>query len=212
MAFDFQGWLRQPSTITGIAGFATAIITGVAHYFAGDATLDVVVGSVTFSAVHLVINDNSQAAADAQALAIDLTKGVANHTLETTIPQILRDGIKLVGDIRSPASPPPGTVSGSSIGAGVGTAAALLVVTWLVTACSASAVPKGQLYCAKLQGVEPLVVALADEAGAPVTVTGMTKAFVDGACGMIDAIPVMPPANPAAAPAVSVKLPTGVSA
>lgn len=79
-----------------------------------------------------------------------------------------------------------------------------------LAACSASqqtaatnAVATGQLYCAKATTAGPLVVALADAAGAPVTVTGKAAATVASACAVIDAIPVEPPPDPAAAPVVA---------
>jgi len=65
------------------------------------------------------------------------------------------------------------------------------------------AVVAGQLFCAQATATGPLVVALADAAGAPVVVTGAASATVAAACAAIGAIPVMPPANAPAAPVVA---------
>ncbi len=70
-------------------------------------------------------------------------------------------------------------------------------------AATSKAVADGQLFCAKATGAGPLVVALANADGAPVTVTGAASADVAAACQVIGAIPVSPPANPAAAPVVA---------
>lgn len=77
----------------------------------------------------------------------------------------------------------------------------------LIFGCSQSQIAQGQLFCAKIVAGEPMVVALADLSGAPVLAVGATKAFVDTACDQIDAIPVAPPASPAAAPVVVVTPP-----
>jgi len=84
--------------------------------------------------------------------------------------------------------------------------AALLLVG--CTAAQTNTVVKdGQLFCAKATVDGPLVVAVADAAGTPVIVTGLAAAVVKGDCALIDAIPVTPPPNPAAAPVVAVAVP-----
>lgn len=61
----------------------------------------------------------------------------------------------------------------------------------------------GQLFCALETPLGPLVVALANVAGAPVKVTGQAADDVAAGCALIDAIPVAPPPNPAQAPLVA---------
>ena len=68
---------------------------------------------------------------------------------------------------------------------------------------SASAVRAGALFCATSTAAGPLVVALANMAGAPVSVTGMASADVAAACRLIAAIPVAPPANATGVPVVA---------
>jgi predicted ATPase len=74
-----------------------------------------------------------------------------------------------------------------------------------LTACTTAtqAVADGQLFCARATSTGPLVVALATAAGAPLTVTNKAAADVAAACAVIGALPVAPPANPAAAPVVA---------
>jgi hypothetical protein len=64
-------------------------------------------------------------------------------------------------------------------------------------------VATGQLYCALATANGPLVVALADQLGAPITVTNKAASDVAAACAIINAIPVTPPAGQAT-PVVSV--------
>jgi hypothetical protein len=95
------------------------------------------------------------------------------------------------------------------------TSLAMIAAVWgslalLVVACTPAqqqrAVVDGQLFCAVATANGPLIVALADAAGAPIVVTGMTSQAVAAACAIIAAIPVIPPADPAAAPVVAVAL------
>jgi len=64
-------------------------------------------------------------------------------------------------------------------------------------------VAEGQLYCAIATANGPLVIALANAAGVPVTVTGKAAGAVAAACAVIGGIPVVPPPSPAAAPVVA---------
>lgn len=66
------------------------------------------------------------------------------------------------------------------------------------------AVVAGQLFCSKETTDGPLVMALETAFGVPVVVTGVESKVVASACAYVDAIPVSPPANPAAAPVVAV--------
>jgi len=86
----------------------------------------------------------------------------------------------------------------------------LLACLTALAACSGAdqasverAVVQGQLFCAKAQASGPLVVALADAAGVPISVTGRTASAVAAACAAIGAIPVSPPAAPSQAPIVA---------
>ncbi len=63
----------------------------------------------------------------------------------------------------------------------------------------ASIVTAGGLFCQKATAGAPLVVALANIYGAPVSVTGMAAGDVAAACALVGGIPVAPPADPASA-------------
>jgi hypothetical protein len=106
----------------------------------------------------------------------------------------------------------------------------ILVAALLAAGCSVERInadlstPEGQLFCAiNTAGGGTIVAAVVDgaAAGVPgaepaaVIATGMTQSFVQQAClaaaratGGVSAIPVVPPANAAAAPRVAAVPPT----
>lgn len=68
----------------------------------------------------------------------------------------------------------------------------------------ASLVTKGNLFCQqKVVTGAPLIVALANLYGAPVSVVNQTAADVATACALVGGIPVAPPVDPASAPVVT---------
>lgn len=68
----------------------------------------------------------------------------------------------------------------------------------------ASLVTKGALFCEQYVATSsPLVVALANIAGAPVSVTGMASDDVAKACAVIAGVPVAPPVDPESVPVVT---------
>lgn len=74
----------------------------------------------------------------------------------------------------------------------------------LLAGCSQQAYVKGQQFCQAASAAGPLVVALADANGAPVTVTNRAAADVAAACAVwnIAAVPVPPPSTAVATVAV----------
>lgn len=87
---------------------------------------------------------------------------------------------------------------------GMGVMLLLGLVGLLVAGCSATQVASGQLYCAKIVSGLPMIVGLADLAGAPIVATGQAASIVTAECAIVQGIPVSPPANPAAAPVVAI--------
>lgn len=67
----------------------------------------------------------------------------------------------------------------------------------------ASIVTQGNLFCGKATTGAPLIVALTNIYGAPVTVVNQTAADVATACALIGGVPVSPPADPASTPVVA---------
>jgi hypothetical protein len=67
-----------------------------------------------------------------------------------------------------------------------------------------SIVATSQLYCGVATSTGPLVVAIVDTSGRPVSVLGKTAQAVAAICAAVDAIPISPPASAASAPVVAV--------
>lgn len=67
----------------------------------------------------------------------------------------------------------------------------------------ADLVKRGALFCKQTALLAPATVVLANAAGVPVSVTGMASDDVMRACQLINAVPVSPPADPAAVTIVS---------
>lgn len=83
------------------------------------------------------------------------------------------------------------------------TALALSACSDATTARVDRVIVQGQAFCARATATGPLVVALADAAGVPISVTGRTASSVAAACAAVGAIPVSPPPNPSQAPVVA---------
>ena len=76
------------------------------------------------------------------------------------------------------------------------------------TAAVNSVVVQGQSYCAIATAAGPVVAALINAADSKaVTVTGKAADLVAKTCAIVNGIPVVPPANPAAAPVIAVAVP-----
>lgn len=83
----------------------------------------------------------------------------------------------------------------------------IVLAALMLAGCSAAQQQAGQLFCAKATATGPLVVALADAAGAPVIVTGLASDIVAADCAAIQGIPVTPPPTSAPVPVVATTLP-----
>lgn len=68
-----------------------------------------------------------------------------------------------------------------------------------------TAVADGQLFCATTAAAGPAILAIVSAIDAKaVTVTNQTAGYVAQACKLVNGIPVVPPADPAAVPAVAI--------
>jgi hypothetical protein len=81
-------------------------------------------------------------------------------------------------------------------------AATLTAVAAAHNTSVASLVGRGALFCQKAAADGPLVVALANVSGVPVSVTGVASDVVAAACAGIAAVPVPPPVDPGSTPVV----------
>jgi hypothetical protein len=183
MDVDFRGWVRQPSTILGIGTILGLIASALAAYEGGSVSAIIAFGGVVFGVVHLVLPDNSQAAADAQALAMEVVKDTANHALTTALPQILRDALRFLTDLKpaKPAPDPAVAQLGTGTGAIASTLGALLLMVALgLSACSMTPAQKAQMQT-DIQTVEQaacLVDGVVQPIAAPVLATLVPQASI----------------------------------
>ena len=99
---NVANWLRQPTTITGMATIATALVAGGVQLAMHDPAASATFGAVAFAAVHLLVNDNT-AATDAQTLVGDL---VAHKPREALIVDTARAaGDVVIARAETPATP-----------------------------------------------------------------------------------------------------------
>lgn len=101
-------WLRQPTTIHGIAGLVgtgAAVIAGVLTH-----NIDVALGAGTIlaSVVAIAIPDNTTAQGDAARFGTDMMQAVMAKKLETLMPTLAVDALTL---IESATSRPPASAA-----------------------------------------------------------------------------------------------------
>jgi hypothetical protein len=205
MNFDFRGWARQPSTILGFGTVGGLIAAAAASYAGGTVSGIVAAGGLAFALVHMAMPDNTQAAADAQALAIDMIKGVASHTMEVQLPQIMRDGLRFITDM-APKPPVPilGTdgkpIADPTINTGTLAKAAVIVACLLggTFALSACSVQQLQLACQTDAATVPIADAtlatLVPAASAGIAIdTALVHPAVVKYCASLGAVPVAAP-------------------
>jgi hypothetical protein len=101
-------WLKQPSTITGIAAFVGTAAGLIAHYLTHDATLSVTVGGLVYGAVHVVVPDNTAAASSAEKLVTDAVNAIVQKKVAAMVPQLAADAFALFNAVSgTPAAAPP---------------------------------------------------------------------------------------------------------
>ena len=69
------------------------------------------------------------------------------------------------------------------------------------------ALQDARLFCAVATPTGPLVIAVANAAGAPVIATGTAKAVVDASCAAVNGIPTSPPTVGTTVPTVAAPVP-----
>lgn len=103
MNANFTNWLRQPSTVVGIA----AAIATVAHTLAAAITHQmswpVALGGAVFALAAMGLPDNSAAQRSARQLTEDLVTAAVRHRLAQAAPELLGDGASLVQAIAAAA-------------------------------------------------------------------------------------------------------------
>lgn len=88
---NLSAWLKQPSTITGLAAFAGAAATAVAGILTHSTDLAAGIGAIAFAAVHVALPDNTTEAASVQKLVSDAVHAAVEKRLAASLPQLVSD-------------------------------------------------------------------------------------------------------------------------
>lgn len=91
MSIDLKGWLKQPTTIHGIGGFAAVIVGGGVYYVTRDAAMASMAGGSAFSAVCTAMNDNSGDKSSVEKLVTDGINAAVTKHLADMMPTLAAD-------------------------------------------------------------------------------------------------------------------------
>jgi hypothetical protein len=91
---SFQMWVRQPTTIAGLAALVGSIGGAVAHFWAGEPVSGATVGGLVASAVLLFVNDNT-VAKNAGTLVTDAVDAAVSRHFNDRMPTLINDAVVL---------------------------------------------------------------------------------------------------------------------
>ena len=100
MSFDFNRFIRQPTTIHALGCIAAGVGAALAHVATGNPHIDLVVAGLAYIGTHLGIDDNSATEAWATAFTNDLLHGAAPV-------KMLTDASGVAGAFAAVPSPAP---------------------------------------------------------------------------------------------------------
>jgi hypothetical protein len=144
-----NSWLRQPSTITGLATAGGAILAAVAHYLTGNMELSGAVGISAFAVAHLAIDDNTADTAIETLVTDAVQDTIAGH-LSANLPRLLNDAVAVANSVaRKPAA----------------AAATLLLGLGLSLSACAPGQTAAQAACAADEMLQPIAAQIAPMAG-----------------------------------------------
>lgn len=108
---DLKSWLKQPSTVTGMAGLATTIVWAIAHVTTHDTTIAIAAAGVAGSAVAIALPDNSAAKSSVEKLVTDAVQATVQHRVAAAIPTLAADALAAVQAMTQPAPAPAPAVA-----------------------------------------------------------------------------------------------------
>lgn len=92
---NFNTWIRQPSTISGLAFAGAALAGALSHLATGNPTIDGIAATGVLVLVHLGIDDHSATAQAAGRLEADVATAIATRSPTGAIVQTLEDAAAL---------------------------------------------------------------------------------------------------------------------
>lgn len=106
---NLETWIRQPSTLHGLAVIAGAAGGALAHVATGNTTIDAIVGIGAYVLVHLGVDDNSGQQAAITTALTDAVDAVQGHQVATQ--KLLTDATTAVQAVQAVIAPPAAAVT-----------------------------------------------------------------------------------------------------
>ena len=106
MPQKFTAWLRQPTTIAGLAGLVATAAGAIAHVVTHDTTLALGVASIAGSAIAIAMPDNSTERTSVERLVSDTVTALVTRHFASKVPLLTADALAAVQAALSPATTP----------------------------------------------------------------------------------------------------------
>lgn len=103
MAFDFQAFLKQPTTIHGLGAIAAAVVGAATQYFAHEASLSAAIAVAVHGVVNVVMKDNTSGQQSVEKLFADTAEAIMEKKVAAMIPALAADALATMKDIQTPA-------------------------------------------------------------------------------------------------------------
>lgn len=96
MFSKFKTWLRQPTTIAGVAGLVATAAGSIAHVLTHDSTLALAAASIAGSAVAIAMPDNAAERTSIERLVSDSVTAVVTKHIASAVPLLATDVLAAV--------------------------------------------------------------------------------------------------------------------
>jgi hypothetical protein len=103
-----KAWLRQPTTIHGLAVVLGGVAAAVAHLFAANAVVDGISAVVLYAATNVIVSDNSADIVSVEKLVEDAVTAILTRRLAEKLPVLAADAeAALAATATKPGAPAP---------------------------------------------------------------------------------------------------------
>lgn len=113
-----ESWIKQPTTITGIAAFVATVAGVTAKLLTHDTTLATGIGGIVYAAVHTTMPDNTGLERPVEKLVSDAVEAAVTKQWRTAAPALFSDGMAVLGALQpvhpAPVAPAPAPTQGTT--------------------------------------------------------------------------------------------------
>lgn len=107
-------WMKQPTTVTGIAGFMATLAYAAAHLVSHDMPVATVLAGVAASLTAMILPDNSAAKTSIEQLVQDSVTAAANQHLAAALPALVQDAVAVVRSVSAVPATSPAVAPGAA--------------------------------------------------------------------------------------------------